>query len=64
MLGFNKIPLYGCLILSFGTGLVVALLTRFLFVPHLRRKIDNEFELNMSTDFQLIAEDENTEKGI
>ena len=45
MLRFNTIPLYGCFILCFGTGLVIALLAHFLFVPYLRRKIDREFEL-------------------
>ena len=45
MLRFNTIPLYGCFVLCFGTGLVIALLAHFLFVPYLRRKIDREFEL-------------------
>ncbi|CAB3984068.1 sodium-dependent phosphate transporter 2-like [Paramuricea clavata] len=55
MLRFNTIPLYGCFILSFGTGLLVALVTYFVFVPHLTKKIDKEFELE-TLDSELIDE--------
>ena len=61
MLRFNTIPLYGCFILSFGTGLLVALVTYFVFVPHLRKKIDKEFELE-TLDSELVDE-KNTQKG-
>ncbi len=62
MLRFNTIPLYGCLILSLGTGLLVALFSYFVFVPHLRRKIDKEFELETLDSGSV--EDSNTQKGI
>lgn len=45
MLHFDKIPLYGCFILSFGIGTIVALLIAFLFVPYMKQKIDGEFEM-------------------
>ena len=62
VLHFNTIPLYGCFILSFGTGLIVALITYFVFVPYLKRKIDKEFELE-DIDSQLV-DDKNIQKGI
>jgi hypothetical protein len=62
VLRFNTIPLYGCLILSLGTGLLVALFTYFLFAPHLRRRIDKEFELDTRNDLELV-DDANTQKG-
>ena len=42
MLGFNKIPLYGVFILTFGGALVFALIVRFVFVPWLKNKITLE----------------------
>lgn len=42
VLKFNRIPLYGVFILTFGGALVFALLVRFLFVPWLRKKIGDE----------------------
>ena len=59
MLRFNTIPLYGCFILSVGTGLLVALFAYFFLVPHLRKKIDKEFELGTS-DLEL-DDDTNTQ---
>jgi hypothetical protein len=47
--------------LSFGTGLLVALVTYFVFVPQLRKKIDKEFELE-TLDSELVDE-KNTQKG-
>lgn len=42
MLGFNKIPLYGVFILTFGGALVFAVIVRFVFVPWLKKKITEE----------------------
>ena len=42
MLHFDKIPLYGVLILSFGSGVVAAVLVYFLVNPYLRKKILRE----------------------
>ena len=42
VLGFNKIPLYGVLILTFGGALIFALLVRFVAVPWLRKRICQE----------------------
>ncbi|XP_046357090.2 sodium-dependent phosphate transporter 1-A-like isoform X1 [Haliotis rufescens] len=39
MLHFDRIPLYGVFILSFGLGLVVALLVYFVIVPWQRKRI-------------------------
>lgn len=39
MLGFDKIPLWGAFILSFGGGIIAAIIVRWLFVPWQRRKI-------------------------
>ncbi|XP_066263920.1 sodium-dependent phosphate transporter 2-like isoform X2 [Branchiostoma lanceolatum] len=39
LLGFDKIPLYGVFILSFGGGLIMGLLVWLLVVPWMRRKI-------------------------
>ncbi|XP_046864585.1 sodium-dependent phosphate transporter 2-like isoform X2 [Xenia sp. Carnegie-2017] len=53
VLHFNKIPLYGCFILSFGIGTIVALLIAFLFVPYMKQKIDGEFEMAESNSKSL-----------
>lgn len=42
MLHFDKIPLYGVLILSFGSGVVAAILVYLLVNPYLRKKILRE----------------------
>ena len=42
MLHFDKIPLYGVLILSFGSGIVAAILVHFLVSPYLKKKILRE----------------------
>lgn len=42
VLHFDKIPLYGVLILSFGSGVVAAVLVYFLVNPYLRKKILRE----------------------
>ena len=39
VLGFDKIPLWGTFIISFGVGTIVAILVRFAVVPWQRRKI-------------------------
>ena len=42
VLRFNRIPLYGVFILTFGGALIFAILVRFLFVPWLRKRINEE----------------------
>ena len=42
MLHFDKIPLYGVLILSFGSGIVAATLVHFVVSPYLKKKILRE----------------------
>ena len=42
MLHFDKIPLYGVLILSFGSGIVAATLVHFIASPYLKKKILRE----------------------
>ncbi|XP_048590616.1 sodium-dependent phosphate transporter 1-A isoform X2 [Nematostella vectensis] len=44
MLHFNKIPLYGVLILTFGSGIVTALFVRFYLVGFMRRRIIREVD--------------------
>ncbi|CAI9740430.1 sodium-dependent phosphate transporter 1-A-like isoform X1 [Octopus vulgaris] len=39
LLGFDKIPLYGVFIITFGVGILVALGVYFLLVPYMRKKI-------------------------
>ncbi|XP_078620464.1 sodium-dependent phosphate transporter 2-like isoform X1 [Branchiostoma floridae x Branchiostoma japonicum] len=41
LLGFDKIPLYGVFILSFGGGLIMGLLVWIFVVPWMRRKIQD-----------------------
>ncbi|XP_077989702.1 sodium-dependent phosphate transporter 2-like [Glandiceps talaboti] len=52
--GFDKIPLYGTFILSFGAGIVVAILVQIFVVPWMRRKIARECNgyQNIDTDNQ------------
>ncbi|XP_064596975.1 LOW QUALITY PROTEIN: sodium-dependent phosphate transporter 2-like [Liolophura sinensis] len=42
LLGFNKIPVWGKFVISFGVGIVTALVVRIIAVPWLRRKIKRE----------------------
>ena len=42
VLHFDKIPLYGVLILSFGSGAVAAILVHFVVSPYLKKKILRE----------------------
>lgn len=42
MLHFDRIPLYGVLILSFGSGIVAAVLVHFIVSPYLKKKILRE----------------------
>ena len=42
MLHFDKIPLYGVLILSFGSGIVAAILVHYIVDPYLKKKILRE----------------------
>ncbi|XP_078620469.1 sodium-dependent phosphate transporter 2-like isoform X2 [Branchiostoma floridae x Branchiostoma japonicum] len=49
LLGFDKIPLYGVFILSFGGGLIMGLLVWIFVVPWMRRKIQ-EIQEESKTD--------------
>ncbi|ELU11168.1 hypothetical protein CAPTEDRAFT_119196 [Capitella teleta] len=42
MLGFDKIPLWGTFILSFGSGILVALIVHFVVAPWLKNRINGE----------------------
>ena len=42
VLHFNKIPIYGVLMLSIGGGILAALLVQFLVSPYLKKKILRE----------------------
>ncbi|XP_014681608.1 PREDICTED: sodium-dependent phosphate transporter 1-like [Priapulus caudatus] len=42
MLRFDRIPLYGCIILSIGGGIIVCIAVHFFVVPWQRRKIRRE----------------------
>ncbi|XP_035658128.1 sodium-dependent phosphate transporter 1-like [Branchiostoma floridae] len=48
LLGFDKIPLYGVFILSFGGGLLTGLLVWLFLVPWMRRKIQEIHEAKLS----------------
>ncbi|KAI8493557.1 hypothetical protein Bbelb_289540 [Branchiostoma belcheri] len=48
LLGFDKIPLYGVFILSFGGGLLIGLLVWLFFVPWMRRKIQEIHDAKLS----------------
>ncbi|KHJ74742.1 hypothetical protein OESDEN_25642 [Oesophagostomum dentatum] len=39
LLHFDKIPVWGCVLISVGVGLISALLVYFILVPRLQRKI-------------------------
>ncbi|VDM82798.1 unnamed protein product [Strongylus vulgaris] len=39
ILHFDKIPFWGCLIISLGIGFIAAVLVQFILKPRLRRKI-------------------------
>ncbi|XP_070534851.1 sodium-dependent phosphate transporter 2-like [Ptychodera flava] len=42
MLGFDKIPLWGAFVLSFGVGIIVAIAVQIFAVPWMRKKIEGE----------------------
>ncbi|XP_074656459.1 sodium-dependent phosphate transporter 1-like [Tubulanus polymorphus] len=42
LLGFDKIPLWGTFVISFGVGIIVCLVIKFAVVPWQRRKIKHE----------------------
>ncbi|XP_064652342.1 sodium-dependent phosphate transporter 1-B-like isoform X2 [Lineus longissimus] len=42
LLGFDKIPLWGIFVMSFGSGIIVTLVVRFAIVPWQRQKIQRE----------------------
>lgn len=44
MLHFDRIPLYGVFIITFGAAIIVALVVRIAFVPWYRKKIQSKDE--------------------
>ena len=62
MLGFDKIPLYGVLILTFGGGLLCGLGVKFFVVPWLQRRILKEFSQSNEPIIQYAANGEMKEK--
>ncbi len=62
MLGFDKIPLYGVLILTFGGGILCGLGVKFLLVPWLHRRILNEFDESKEPVVQYAANGEIEDK--
>ena len=62
MLGFDKIPLYGVLILTFGGGLLCGLGVKFFVVPWLQRRILKEFNESKEPIIQYAANGEIKDK--
>eukprot|EP00112_Aurelia_sp_Birch-Aquarium-sp1_P016068 Seg3607.4 transcript_id=Seg3607.4/GoldUCD/mRNA.D3Y31 product="Sodium-dependent phosphate transporter 1" protein_id=Seg3607.4/GoldUCD/D3Y31 len=62
LLGFDKIPLYGVLILTFGGGILCGLGVKFLLVPWLHRRILNEFNESKEPIVQYAANSEIKDK--
>lgn len=46
VLHFDKIPLYGVFIITFGSAIIVGLVVRLAFVPWYRKKIQSKHEWN------------------
>uniref|UniRef100_A0A6Q2Y2Q1 Phosphate transporter n=1 Tax=Esox lucius TaxID=8010 RepID=A0A6Q2Y2Q1_ESOLU len=46
MLGFDKVPWWGTLIISLGCGVLTALLVWFVICPRLKKKIESKAQLN------------------
>ena len=63
VLGFNKIPLYGVFILTFGGALVFALIVRLVFVPWLKKKITQEVSESEEPIVKFCNEDEKQAKS-
>ncbi|XP_014673465.1 PREDICTED: sodium-dependent phosphate transporter 2-like [Priapulus caudatus] len=55
MLGFDKIPLYGAIILSVGTGTIVGALSWFMLAPWLRRKVTGTLDATPPSDMSAVA---------
>ncbi|NWI92124.1 S20A1 protein, partial [Pitta sordida] len=48
LLGFDKLPLWGILLISAGSGVVCALVVWFFVCPRMKKKIDREIKLSPS----------------
>ncbi|KAH3709863.1 sodium-dependent phosphate transporter 1-like isoform X2 [Dreissena polymorpha] len=66
LLHFDKIPLYGTFILTFGSAIIVAIVVRFLVVPWQRKKINNhvQFLLKQKEEEGLLESDKNYQESI
>lgn len=61
-LGFDRIPLWGVFVISFGTGILIAIIVRFLLIPIQRRKIKEYVRLLEERDKLMLEEDLRREK--
>ncbi|XP_052763103.1 sodium-dependent phosphate transporter 2-like [Mya arenaria] len=61
LLHFDKIPLYGTFIITFGAAAIVAMVVRFIIVPWQRQKITNhvQFLVRQKEEEGLIESDKN-----
>ncbi|XP_041361596.1 sodium-dependent phosphate transporter 1-B-like isoform X2 [Gigantopelta aegis] len=50
LLHFDKIPIYGVIILSVGSGVIVALIIRFFVVPRQQKAIESHVSASQSAD--------------
>lgn len=48
VLGFDKLPWWGTLLISLGFSLLTALVVWFIVCPHLKKKIERKFRLGLS----------------
>lgn len=55
LLGFDKIPLYGVFIITFGAGILVAAGIHFILVPRLRKKVivQSVEEINSNVSYNI-----------
>lgn len=44
MLHFDRIPLYGVFIITFGAAIIVGIVVRIAFVPWYRKKIQSKYK--------------------
>lgn len=61
MLGFDRIPLWGTFIISFGSGIVAAIIIRLFVVPWQRKRIKTDVLRSCSTDHPIFLVGDETE---
>ncbi|KAK3578013.1 hypothetical protein CHS0354_036566 [Potamilus streckersoni] len=62
LLHFNKIPLYGVFILTFGPTIIVAIVVRLVLVPYQRRTIQAQL-LKDNPECEVLAKQKDEEEG-